>query len=216
MQTIREVITEAFYKSGIVAFNGNVDQDKYTRGLNLLNDILSWYNIQEKLQPYSTVETFTTTSKNITIGSTGDIVTAKQPASISSVLLTSGSLNYKLINIGYDEFDSLNTGEDDCPQYFTYNRGSTNGTIKILPINDTSYTYVVRLKYEFTEYALSDNLDLPDGYSYLIKTELASNISIDYLQPNVSLASKVLEIKNEIQKNNVSLGQLQLDPNLVG
>lgn len=200
--TAQTLLNSAAQLVNIIEGGESLDATESANGLAVLNDMLEAWELQNFLVYAHTNTTFNITAGvgTYTIGPTGDWVSSR-PISIRNGYTTISGIDYPFLMIGDAEFNSISykaqTGA--WPQAANYTASYPNGSITFWPVPVQTSTATLNLDTPFSSVAsLSTSIDLPPGYSKLLKYNLAVELAAEYAVP---VPAQVQQIANQTMGN---------------
>jgi hypothetical protein len=206
-QTAQELIDAALRLLMAVDPGETPTTTERNNGLQAMKIMLrSW--AAEGLAVYYSVEdtkTLTAGTQSYTIGSGGDIDTAR-PVKIDTAFVASGGLDYPLI-IGSRNMYAARAQKDlgyDIPEMIWYNPGYPLGTVYIYPPGG-GVLHIWSQK-QLSEFDLTDDVTFPGEYDRAIKFNLAVEMAPEYGGlKDPALAQMAMDAKRAMENNNLAL-----------
>lgn len=158
------------------------DADELADGHELLNQMLSLWSTDGLFVPYRTNETlaFPSSAISYTIGSGADLNTAR-PLSIENAVILSGSTPYPLSPQSLQMIRAFNPSIGGIPQYYYYEPTYTTGTLTFDVKPSTGLTIKLDSLKELTQFAaVTTNIDMPPGYDFALRFNLAVFMAAEY------------------------------------
>jgi len=184
MTTARDIIKRSLQKIGALVKNEEPSADEANDGLNSLNALLdSWGN--DSLNIYArTWESFTMTgASSYTIGTGGNFNTVR-PSNIVSAYARSGSIDYQMIVIDDEAYNSISYKSlDGIPEFLNYSNSYPLSIIRPYPIGSSSYALYLLTEKPLTSFTTLDTeLSMPPGVERALIYNLALELAPEYSQ----------------------------------
>jgi hypothetical protein len=203
--TALELITEAYYLSGIVANTSQATGAQLSRGRNLLNGLLALKSSNVRLVPYATIQSF-----NTVIGQEAYTITNLISVDTLTYIL-SGTLRTPLTYVTPAEYFGVFriNGLTTLPSIYTVERVKGGAKIYIYPLVNAVYPVEIVGRFGLTAVSNSTDLSLTyDGdYIWYLTFALAryiclrSNVSC----PPATLAEFMILDKQLTDRNPINL-----------
>lgn len=152
--TAQQLVTRSWYLSGIIARNLQIPTgDQITDGLQMLNDLLNFKQIETDLIPYWTY-------LEIPAIPAQEYYYMPYIAAIETLTFNLGPLRYPMVNssptnyFGGARVDNIET----LPFSWNYNRGQGGGTLSLYFLPDQNYPLKMLCKIFLTDVSLSTDL----------------------------------------------------------
>lgn len=178
--TANEIIKAALRKLLVIPSGGTPTTAQYADGLEVLNDMVNSWSAQRDLIYEDTKENLTIPSGTqiITIGATGDLVTAR-PLKITVATLRDNSIDYVIRLIDEKEYQQYSQKSNASRPYRLYYRNTwPNGTIHFEYTSDQEYTLILTSLKQLTNFADgTTDISLPDHYNRAFKTNLTIELA---------------------------------------
>lgn len=192
--TVTQLITDAWYLSGVVSQNlETVSGEQLTNGLELLNGALSIKSIKKRRIPYFTVYDFTLTQseKKYYIPNLIEVETAT---------FFIDTVRYPMTNVSRQQYFATGRADNVESLPYQYHCERTKGGMDFYLYYAPQLGYAAQIvgKFSLTNVALNQDLSIILDQFYLIylKYDLASYMAESYnvmLQPQVSTRLRILE-----------------------
>lgn len=174
------IITAALRKLLVVPSGGTPTVSQYAEGLEVLNDMVNSWSAQRDLIYEDTKEDLVIPAgtQNITIGATGDLITAR-PLKVNVATLHDEDIDYTMTLISEKEYQSFSQKTNSSRPYRLYYRNTwPNGTIYFEYTTDKQYTLILTSMKQIPTFpdGTTDVL-LPDHYERALKTNLVIEIA---------------------------------------
>lgn len=184
MTTARQIVTRSLQKIGALVKSEPPSADEAVDALNSLNALIdSWSN--DVLNIYArTWETFSLTgASSYTIGTGGDFNTTR-PTSIADAYVRSGTIDYPLVVIGDEEYNSISYKSlAGIPEFLNYSNAYPLGVIRLYPLDSSSYTLFLLTEKPLSGFATLDtDLSMPPGSERALIYNLALELAPEYNQ----------------------------------
>jgi hypothetical protein len=198
--TAQNLLNSAARLGGILSGAGaSLTAQESADGLNVLNELLESWNLENFLIYAHTNSTFNLSANvgTYSIG-TGQTFNTTRPIGIRTGYGTISGVDQPFLMIGDAEFNQISvkslTGA--WPQVANYTASYPYGSITFWPIPAQAMTVTLGLDVPLTSVAsLSTSIDLPNGYSKLLRYRLAIELCNEFqipVPPNVAeIASKL-------------------------
>lgn len=196
--TAQTLLNSAAQLVNIIEGGESLDATESTNGLAVLNDMLETWRLEELLIYASSDQTF-----NITAGvgtyaiGTGATWNTTRPVSIRNGYTTISGIDQPFLMIGDAEYNSISfkAQPGSWPQVANYTASYPNGSITFWPVPAQTMTATLSLDVVLSSVAsLATSIDLPPGYSKLLKYNLAVELAAEY---NVPVPPQVKEIADK-------------------
>lgn len=215
--TAQTLLNSAAQLVNIIEGGESLDTTESTNGLAVLNDMLEAWQLQNFFI-YAHVNTsFAITSGvgTYAIG-TGQTWNTTRPIGIRNGFTTISGIDYPFLMIGDAEFNSISykAQQGSWPQVANYTASYPYGSITFWPIPVQASTATLSLDTPLSSVAsLSTSIDLPPGYSKLLKYNLAVELAAEYSVPvPEQVRSIAAETMGNIKVANLPDDVLQYDP----
>lgn len=163
MSTALELVTEAYYLSGIVANTSQATGAQMSRGVSLLNSLLALKSSDVRLVPYATIQSFNTVSGTEAYTITNLISVDTLTYNLSSVLRTPLVYQSPAEYFGVFRINDLTT----LPSVYTVERIKGGAKIFIYPLPDAVYSLQIVGRFGLTAVTRSTDLSLTYDGDYL-------------------------------------------------
>lgn len=174
------IITSALRKLLVIPSGGSPTTSQYAEGLEVLNDMVNSWSAQRDLIYEDTKESLIIPSntQSITIGATGDLVTAR-PLKINVATLRDNTIDYTMTIISEKEYQSFSQKTNSSRPYRLYYRNTwPNGTIYFEYTTDKQYTLVLTSMKQLPTFPDgTTDVSLPDHYERALKTNLVIELA---------------------------------------
>jgi len=193
MATGQSIVEDALLDIGVGSPGEAVEQSLLNHGLRVLNRM--WSSWSAEIAPIysSTFEslTWTADSQSMTIGSGGDLDTAR-PIEITGIQTRKDTLDYTLNQITLEQYQTtvLKTVSTDYPEVYAYQKDYTLGRIYIYPVPSSNIDIRITSKKALTAFTMSGTISLPDGYELAVQKNLTILLAPAY---GKSVRSEVIE-----------------------
>jgi len=187
-QTIREVVTDALEKIGVVDGESEPEAYEVAKGVRALNRMLkSWQNKGYNLWTYASQSVPLTTAASYTL----DPV---RPVRVHSVRLKRGAVETPMERLTRDEYDDLPMkSSQGMPTTWYFDRQREAARLYIWPVLATANGETLEITYEreLEDMAspgdLNDTLDMPGEWWDAVVYGLAARLADDFMvnAPNV-------------------------------
>lgn len=175
--TAQTVINTALKHLGVIGAGETPDADTSTDALQVLNDMLEAWSIDQRTVYAERLisHTLTVSDGQYSIASTGGDITAARPDNILSAFVRDSNTDYPLKIITQQQYDDIgDKTTTGVPRFLFYDPTFSTGTVYLHPLPDSAYTLKMRAKTKLGPFtALSDAFSLPDGYRRAIAFNLA-------------------------------------------
>ena len=200
--TAQTLLNSAAQLVNIIESGESLDATESTNGLAVLNDMLEAWQLQNFLVYAHTNQTFAITAGvgTYSIG-TGQTWNTPRPIGIRNGYTTISGIDYPFLMIGDAEYNAISykAQPGSWPQAATYTASYPNGSITFWPVPAQTSTATLSLDVPLSSVAsLSTSIDLPPGYSKLLKYNLAVELAAEY---SVPVPPQVVEIAKETMGN---------------
>lgn len=212
--TIQELLESAFKKIGLYGRGVTLSAEDLNDGIEILNDMLIEWGIEEFLHSTITNESFALIAGqgSYAIGSGADFDTVR-PIKILSAFVRENNEDKELkVFTGREEYDQKidKTAASDRPTKLHYLRSTPNGEILLTPIPNAVNTLIINSRKPFSSYSDGlDVIDLPDEYLTAIKFNLSVVIAEDFQLPiAATVVRKAGILKSQIETLNLKVPML--------
>jgi len=193
------IIKAALRKLLVIPSGGTPTTAQYADGLEVLNDLVNSWSAQRDLIYEDTKETLTIPSGTqiITIGPTGDLVTAR-PLKITVATLRDQNIDYVLKLISEKEYQGFSQKNNKSRPYRLYYRNTwPNGTIYFEYVTDQSYSLILTSMKQLSTFPDgTTDVALPDHYERALKTNLTIELA-DEMGAGKRVTNLMLKIAEE-------------------
>lgn len=204
MATVRNLITRALRKSGVITKSETPDPDEISDALEECNSMLSSWSTEKMLCVSRTRESFPSTgAQSYTIGSGGDFNTTRPVKIISAFARLGTNDDYPMVEITDKNYSLIqNKDTPGAPEFFNYDNGYPLGTLTMYPKPTASYTIYIYSEKAITAFtSLSQVVSLPEGWEDAIVYNLAVRLAPEYGQPVTNeLAALAISTKSAIKR----------------
>lgn len=206
--TAQNLLNAAAQTAGFLESGESLSAQESADALYLLNDLLESYNLQS-LMIYSHVnQTFNATANTATytIGPS-QTWNATRPIGIRSGYSTISGIDYPLLFIGDAEYNqiSFKTLTGAWPQVAVFDAAFPNATVTLYPVPAQNMTVTLNMDVQLTAVpSLATTIDLPPGYSRLLRYALADEMVTNWNIPASQNTANIRKIKDE------TMGQIKI------
>lgn len=196
----------------ITGGNGDsLNATESTNALATLNDMIEAWNLENFLIYAHTNQTFNITANTATYAiGTGQTWNTTRPIGIRNGYTTISGIDYPFLMVGDAEFNQISykASAGSWPQVANYTASYPYGSIVFWPVPAQTMTCTLNLDTEMTSIAtLATSIDLPPGYSKLLRYGLAIELAPEY---NIPVPKSVMDTFNEV-KGNIKVANLPDD-----
>ena len=197
-RTVREILTQAARKSGVIGKTSDLDANEYEEAMAELNDIIEtleldglWFASRDRYTVNTQHDTSNIILKragSLTVAA-GDVVVPKIPSRVTALSYLIGQQWRPLQLISNDQLENsvrLST-VISYPVYYTYNSTDTDtGVVQLYPI-PTQQQYQISVVDTKLDWGLDDVTNYPPAYDgYLTWAVAAALCRINGLDPSVA------------------------------
>lgn len=165
MSDVREIVSDALSKLGVVSVDAALSDEDAAVGLRELKRMVGTWANAPLLMYDATTGTFATVAGTASYSTTG--LSAGRPVTVQNVYLTSGGIDYPCDPMSEQEYDdTAYKAATGLPDRYYFSTSYPNGAFYFYPTPDQVYTVTVKGRYRVLTAAatLSTSVSMPDGY----------------------------------------------------
>jgi len=183
MADVRDLVKGALRSIGRVGRGKPMSAEAGADGLEILNQMLSYWATESLMVPVRTTEAFTYPSQKstYTIGVGGDLDTV-QPIQIVAAFHRDNGTDFPMKSMSLKQFNAIRVKAiSTYPTRYYFSPGLALGEISFDYEPSTSYQlHLTTLKALTAFTSLNDAVTLPAGWEFAIRTNLAVALASDY------------------------------------
>ncbi len=183
MATASDLISKALRDVGLLASGETADANDAQETLDMLNDLLDSWCLEDLMLYYSTVLTIPLVAGTIsyTIGATGDLVAVRPIEILRAMLRTTDNLDIPIDTCSFENYQDIiqkvTTGT--YPTVLAYQPTYPNGTVYLWQAPAAGLTLRLIVNSQLVQIADLDTvIDLPPGYRKCINDNLVVPLAI--------------------------------------
>lgn len=185
MTTIRELLTSAFRKAGVLSLNQTPSASMINDALSALNNLLDSWSNDSSFIVARAWETFPIVSSQstYTIGPGGDFNTSR-PLNICGSYVRLGTVDYPVVTIDDEIYTTqiMIKNITGIPEWLSYDNGFPIGKIRLFPVPSAAYQLFILSEKPISDFGLDDDVTLAPGWKRAIIFNMADEICGDYGQ----------------------------------
>lgn len=220
MATVRDVIKSALRRINAYGDGEALSTETGDIGLETVNYIFEQWTL-DKLMSYQVVQNsfnLVINQQDYTIGSGGNFNTTR-PVDIQSGFVRYNSVDYDLIKINDDEWNSIGTKNTTStfPRYFYYRPAFPLATVTFFGVPTSISTVFLNVTNVYAAGTLDTVLSFPPGYTEMLALDLAIKLAPIFAVPvPPELYNQQYELRNKIQNINGGVWQPISDVDAIG
>ena len=224
MATARDIVTQAFYISGIIGDGQTASGNQINRGLTLLNRMIAqWRRNRWLVYALETNNLTSTGAASYTVGAGGDF-NITRPDTIDSAFVRllngNGNTDYPLEIIQAREDYNKITLKSlvTFPSILFYDSAYPLGVAYFWPVpNANQYGLYITTKVVLQSFSnLSETVVLPEEYLAALEWNLAKKLRVAYQLPsNADVNAEAKDALNVISVTNTQVPELSMPSNVV-
>lgn len=181
-----DLITRALRTAGVYGQNEIVSAADLSDSFAVLNEMLdSWSTARLYVYQLQTDTLTSTGGKQVyTMGVGGDF-NVTRPTQVSSVVYTSGGVDYTLLPMDRKDFNDISfKAQNGIPAVFDYETSYPLGKLYLWPIPNDGGTIKVDSPQQLTQFATpTTDVKFPPGYQTAIRLSLAIELAQEFRMP---------------------------------
>lgn len=212
---IGSTINDALIELGVINPIDEASPQESEHALRTLNRIISLYNQQGLLIPYTEEITIAEPSggwtRKIIIGH-GQTIDISPPIKIEGAFFRTDDIDYSMEYATLDRIESPSYKQNQgYPSYYFYQKDNSNNMeiiFNYIPVSGLELHLLAKMPYTGTsangyEYVTTDDIDWEYGFEKMLMTRLALELAPSYgIQPSQVLLLKAQEAENVVKSAN--------------
>lgn len=183
MSIAHDMVSSALRKVGVLASGETAQGEEADETLEIMNDILEQWSLEDLMIYCSTVLTLPLTAgiNNYTVGPTGDLVAVRPIEILQANLRTADLLDLPISILDFENYQGILQKATDgtLPQYLAYQPTAPDGTLYLWQSPSSGLSVRMTVAYQFLQVAdLSTDVVLPIGYKKAIQDALTVELCI--------------------------------------
>ena len=176
MATARDLVRDGLALISVGSDGDQLSDEDMNQGLRTLNRMISTWSAELGPIFFNSFDTLPWTANQAiqTIGPGGDLNTIR-PIVITSMQSQIASIDYDIEEISFKQYQGILNKNiySDFPRVFVYNKKYPLGEIILHPVPNSAINLRISSKKALSEYALSDEVSLPEAYEEALVYNLA-------------------------------------------
>ena len=185
MSTANDLISNSLRKVGVLASGETAEGEDADETLEIMNDILEQWSLEDLMVYYSTILTIPLTAgvNSYTVGPTGVLVATRPIELFGAVIRTADLLDIPIDIIAFENYQTIiqKATAGTYPTILTYQPTFPNGVIYLWQSPSSGLSLLLNVAAQFIAVAdLSTDIAFPPGYKKALQDAITVELCIKY------------------------------------